>query len=161
MCVKNLTTWLEIVLGGAEVPGPQRFSFVIGASDRAALHEIVRETSEGTSLQRQSLPQTSYEWRSACSQCADGRSKKNCPGGYGLYANPSTQTMLSDVEEKASPLDGCRRELVKYARGSHIGFHSTSQTRSCALRMPRYVTVTLYLHRYRWVCMENSNWESR
>ena len=54
-----------------EVPGPQRVSFVIGAIDRATLHEIVRETSEGTSLQRQSLPQTSYEWRSACSQCAD------------------------------------------------------------------------------------------
>ena len=87
MCVKNLTTWLEIVLGTAEVPGPQRFLFVIGASDRATLHKIVRETSEGMSLQRQSLPQTSYEWRSACSQCADGRSKKNCPGGCGLYAN--------------------------------------------------------------------------
>ena len=29
-----------------------------------------------------------------------------------MDANPSTQTMLSDVEEKASPLDGCRRELV-------------------------------------------------
>ena len=71
MCVKNLTTWLEIVLGGAEVPGPQRLSFVIGANDRATLHEIVRETSEGTSLQRQSLPQTSSEWRSACNQCAD------------------------------------------------------------------------------------------
>ena len=47
MCVKNLTTWLEIVLGGAEVPGPQRFSFVIIARDRAMLHEIVQETSEG------------------------------------------------------------------------------------------------------------------
>ena len=45
---KNLTTWLEIVLGSAEVPGPQRFSFVIGASDRATLHEIVRETSESS-----------------------------------------------------------------------------------------------------------------
>ena len=56
MCVKSLTTWLEIVLSGAEVPGPQRVSFVIGAIDRATLHEIVRETSEGTSLQRQSLP---------------------------------------------------------------------------------------------------------
>ena len=53
------------------IPGPQRVSFVIGAIDRATFHEIVRETSEGTSLQRQSLPQTSYEWRSACSQCAD------------------------------------------------------------------------------------------
>ena len=48
MCVKNLTTWLEIVLGGVEVPGPQRFSFVIGASDRATLHKIVRETSESS-----------------------------------------------------------------------------------------------------------------
>ena len=64
------------------------------------------------SLQRQSLPQTSYEWRSACSQCADWWSKTNCPGGYSLYANPSTQTMLSDMEEKASPLAGCRGELV-------------------------------------------------
>ena len=71
MCVKNLTTWLEIVLGGAEVPGPQRLSFVIGANNRATLHEIVRETSKGMSLQRQSLLQTSSEWRSACSQCAD------------------------------------------------------------------------------------------
>ena len=41
------------------------------------------------------------------------------------------------------PLAGSRFPLVKYARGSHIGFHSTSQTRSCALRMPRYVTFTL------------------
>ena len=48
MCVKNLTTWLEIVLRGAEVPGPQRFSFVIGASERATLHGIVRETSESS-----------------------------------------------------------------------------------------------------------------
>ena len=40
------------------------------------------------------------------------------------------------------PLAGSRSPLVKYARGSHIGFHSTSQTRSCALRMPRYVTFT-------------------
>ena len=47
-CVKNLTTWLEIVLGGTEVPGPQRFSFVISASDRATLHRIVRETSESS-----------------------------------------------------------------------------------------------------------------
>ena len=47
MCVKNLTTWLEIVQGGAEVPGPQRFSFVIGASDRATLHKIVREMEQG------------------------------------------------------------------------------------------------------------------
>ena len=37
---------------------------------------------------------------------------------------------------------GSRSPLVKYARDSHIGFHSTSQTRSCALRMPRYVTFT-------------------
>ena len=71
MCVKNLTTWLEIVLGGTEVPDPQRLSFVIGANDRAMLHEIVQETSEGMSLQCQSLPQTSSEWHSACSQCAD------------------------------------------------------------------------------------------
>ena len=48
MCVKNRTTWLEIVLGGAEVLGPQRFSFVIGASDRVTLHGIVRETSESS-----------------------------------------------------------------------------------------------------------------
>ena len=41
------------------------------------------------------------------------------------------------------PLAGSRSPLVKYARGSHIGFRSTSQTRSCALRMPRYVTFTL------------------
>ena len=41
------------------------------------------------------------------------------------------------------PLAGSRSPLVKYARGSHIGFPSTSQTRSCALRMPRYVTFTL------------------
>ena len=40
------------------------------------------------------------------------------------------------------PLAGSRSPLVKYARGSHIGFHSTSQTRSCALRMPSYVTFT-------------------
>ena len=40
------------------------------------------------------------------------------------------------------PLAGSRSPLVKYARGSHIGFSSTSQTRSCALRMPRYVTFT-------------------
>ena len=42
------------------------------------------------------------------------------------------------------PLAGSRSPLVKYARGSHIGFSSTSQTRSCALRMPRYVTFTLF-----------------
>ena len=41
------------------------------------------------------------------------------------------------------PLAGSRSPLVKYARGSHIGFSSTSQTRSCALRMPRYVTFTV------------------
>ena len=35
-----------------------------------------------------------------------------CPGGYRLYANPSTETMLLNVEEKASPLAGRRRELV-------------------------------------------------
>ena len=40
------------------------------------------------------------------------------------------------------PLAGLRSPLVKYARGSHIGFLSTSRTRSCALRMPRYVTFT-------------------
>ena len=40
------------------------------------------------------------------------------------------------------PLAGSRSPLVKYARGSHIGFPSTSQTRSCALRMPRYVIFT-------------------
>ena len=40
------------------------------------------------------------------------------------------------------PLAGSRSPLIKYARGSHIGFRSTSQTRSCALRMPRYVTFT-------------------
>ena len=40
------------------------------------------------------------------------------------------------------PLAGSRSPLVKYAWGSHIGFCSTSQTRSCALRMPRYVTFT-------------------
>ena len=40
------------------------------------------------------------------------------------------------------PLAGSRSPLVKYACGSHIGFLSTSQTRSCALRMPRYVTFT-------------------
>ena len=40
------------------------------------------------------------------------------------------------------PLAGSRSPLVKYARGSHIGFSSTSQTRSCALQMPRYVTFT-------------------
>ena len=43
------------------------------------------------------------------------------------------------------PLTGSRSPLVKYARGSHIGFSSASQTRSCALRMPRYVTFTLSL----------------
>ena len=43
------------------------------------------------------------------------------------------------------PLAGSRSPLVKYARGSHIGFSSTSQTRSCALRMPRYVTFTAML----------------
>ena len=42
------------------------------------------------------------------------------------------------------PLAGSRFPLVKYARGSHIGFLSRSQTRSCALRMPRYVTFTEY-----------------
>ena len=52
-------------------PRSRRLSFVIGANDRATLHKIVRERSEGTSLQRQSLPQTSSEWCSACSQCAD------------------------------------------------------------------------------------------
>ncbi len=41
------------------------------------------------------------------------------------------------------PLAGSRSPLVKYARGSHIGFRSTNQTRSCALRMPRYVTFTV------------------
>ena len=41
------------------------------------------------------------------------------------------------------PLAGSRSPLVKYARGSHIGFLSTSQTRSCVLRMPRYVTFTV------------------
>ena len=86
---------------------------------QATLHEIIRKTSEGTSLQRQSLPQTSYEWRSACSQCADWRSKTNCPGGYRLYANPSTQTMLSDMEEKASPFAGCRREHVNVLWREH------------------------------------------
>ena len=40
------------------------------------------------------------------------------------------------------PLAGSRSPLVKYARGSHFGFSSKSQTRSCALRMPRYVTFT-------------------
>ena len=30
------------------IPGPQRFSFVIGASDRATLHGIVQETSESS-----------------------------------------------------------------------------------------------------------------
>ena len=40
------------------------------------------------------------------------------------------------------PLAGSRSPLVKYSHGSHIGFLSTSQTRSCALRMPRYVTFT-------------------
>ena len=40
------------------------------------------------------------------------------------------------------PLAGSRSPLVNYARGSQIGFHSTSQTRSCALRMPRYITFT-------------------
>ena len=40
------------------------------------------------------------------------------------------------------PLAGSRSPLVKYARGSHIGFRSTCQTRSCALRMPRCVTFT-------------------
>ena len=43
------------------------------------------------------------------------------------------------------PLAGSRSPLVKYARGSHIGFHSTSQTRSCALRMPRYITFTIIM----------------
>ena len=38
--------------------------------------------------------------------------RRTAPGGYRLYANPSTQTMLSDMDEKASPLAGCRRELV-------------------------------------------------
>ena len=40
------------------------------------------------------------------------------------------------------PLAGSRSPLIKYARGSHIGFCSTSKTRSCTLRMPRYVTFT-------------------
>ena len=46
------------------------------------------------------------------------------------------------------PLAGSRSPLVKYARGSHIGFSSTSQTRSCALRMPRYVTFTLSIQKF-------------
>ena len=40
------------------------------------------------------------------------------------------------------PLTASRSALVEYARGSHISFRSTSQTRSSALRMPRYVTFT-------------------
>ena len=55
------------------------------------------------------------------------------------------------------PLAGSRSPLVKYARGSHLGFRSTSQTRSSALRMPRYVTFTLLpdlgiTQRVFWVC---------
>ena len=45
------------------------------------------------------------------------------------------------------PLAGSRSPLIKYARGSHIGFRSTSQTRSCALWMPRYITFTIVLKR--------------
>ena len=40
------------------------------------------------------------------------------------------------------PLAGSRSPLIKYAHGSHVSFLSTSQTRLCALRMPRYVTFT-------------------
>ena len=40
------------------------------------------------------------------------QSKAYCPGGYRLHANPSTQVMLSDVEEKASPHASCWREFV-------------------------------------------------
>ncbi len=43
---------------------------------------------------------------------------------------------------KASTSESKTYRSLKYARGSHIGFLSTSQTRSCALRMPRYVTFT-------------------
>ena len=41
------------------------------------------------------------------------------------------------------PLTGSRSPLVKYARGSHIGFHSTSQT--CSLRASN--AQVRYLHR--------------
>ena len=69
--VKDPTIWLEIVLGGAKVPGPENLSLVIGASDRVTLHEIVQEMNKGTNLQHQSLPQTSSERRAACGHCAD------------------------------------------------------------------------------------------
>ena len=56
-----------------------------------------------------------------------------------IYMFVSSRTNLHTC---TLPLAGSRSPLVKYARGSHIGFSSTSQTRSCALRMPRYVTFT-------------------
>ena len=52
-------------------------------------------------------------------------------------------TSRTNLHTCTLPLAGSRSPLIKYARGSHIGFPSTSQTRSCALRMPRYVTFTL------------------
>ena len=51
------------------------------------------------------------------------------------------------------PLAGSRSPLVKYARGSHIGFRSTSQTRSCALRMPG--TLPSQLLTLLWPCCGN------
>ena len=99
MCVKSLTTWLEIVLGVAEVPGPQRLSFFIGANDRATLHEIARgRVFSARHHLNGALPAVSVQ--------IDG---VRCTA---LVDSGCTQTMLSDVEEKASPLAGCRRELV-------------------------------------------------
>ena len=57
-----------------------------------------------------------------------------------IYMFVSSRTNLHTC---TLPLAGSRSPPVKYACGSHIGFSSTSQTRSCALRMPRYVTFTL------------------
>ena len=95
-----------------ESPGPPKSLICYRCKRQGHIAWNCPGNEQGPSLQCQSLPQTSSERRAPCDHCAHWQSKAYCSCGYRLDTNPSTQVMLSDVEEKASPLASCWREFV-------------------------------------------------
>ena len=69
-----------------EVPSSKEPSHAIDASDRDTLPGTVWEMCNGARIQRQSPPQSTCKWCTACEDCPHQWNTMNSSGGHWLHA---------------------------------------------------------------------------